>query len=177
MCAYYMAQLYLTSFSSITKPIFIVLPFPHGHIVHTGGSWGPTPPAGTILRRQAEALHRRSLAGREAHLGALHTHTLNSMSNLAAILWKQGKLDEAGLRVFGVGGDLPGRFTKGIFLFGQGLRQYCWITFFGRNTSSGPPSTFHSCNRQNEHMAKLSNLSGEFLQMRPIDGYSINISI
>ena len=74
------------------------------------------------LRCQAEALHRRALAGREAHLGALHTHTLNSMSNLAAFLWKQGKLDEAGLRVFGVRGDLTGRFTKGIFLFGQGLR-------------------------------------------------------
>ena len=73
-------------------------------------------------RRQAEALHRRALAGREAHLGANHPDTLNSMNNLAILLEKQGKLDEAGLRVFGVGGDLTGRFTKGIFLFGQGLR-------------------------------------------------------
>ena len=44
------------------------------------------------------------------------------MSNLAILLEKQGKLEEAGLRVFGVRGDLTGRFTKGIFLFGQGLR-------------------------------------------------------
>jgi hypothetical protein len=44
------------------------------------------------------------------------------MNNLAALLWKQGKRDQAGLRVFGVRGDLTGRFTKGIFLFGQGLR-------------------------------------------------------
>ena len=51
------------------------------------------------------------------------------------------------------------------------------LPFLGRNTLFGPPSAFHSCNRQNEHMAKLSNLSGEFLKMRPIDGYSINISI
>ena len=78
---------------------------------------------GAIPRRQAEALHRRSLAGREAHLGANHPHTLTSMNNLATLLQKQGKLDEAGLRVFGVRGDLPGgRFTKGIFLFGQRLR-------------------------------------------------------
>ena len=45
------------------------------------------------------------------------------MNNLANLLMKQGKLEEAGLRVLGVRGDLPGgRFTKGIFLFGQGLR-------------------------------------------------------
>ena len=44
------------------------------------------------------------------------------MNNLAVLLEKQGKLAEAGLMVFGVGGDLPGRFTRGI-LFGQGLRR------------------------------------------------------
>ena len=33
------------------------------------------------------------------------------MNNLANLLEQQGKLDEAGLRVFGVGGDLTGRFT------------------------------------------------------------------
>ena len=49
-------------------------------------------------RRQAEALHRRALAGREAHLGANHPHTLQSMSNLAELLWQQGKLEEAGLK-------------------------------------------------------------------------------
>ena len=72
---------------------------------------GPHTTDAIIPRRQAEALHRRALAGREAHLGANHPDTLTSMSNLAAILWKQGKLDEAGLRAFGVGGDLTGRFT------------------------------------------------------------------
>jgi hypothetical protein len=46
------------------------------------------------------------------------------MNNLADLLWQQGKLAEAGRRVFGLKrGDLPGgHFTKGIFLFGQGLR-------------------------------------------------------
>ena len=46
------------------------------------------------------------------------------MNNLAALLLQQGKLDEAGLRVFGVrGGDLPGGgFSGAYFLFGQGLR-------------------------------------------------------
>jgi len=104
------------------------------------------------------------------------------MNNLAALLRQRGKLEEAGLTVFGVRGDLTGRFTKGIFLFGQGLRPGFSLVnfpilldyFLGRNTLLGPPSTFHSCNWQNENMAKLSNLSGEFLQMRPIDGYSIN---
>ena len=75
-----------------------------------------------IPRRQAEALHRRCLAGSEAQLGANHPETLGSMNNLAVLLEKQGKLGEAGLTVFGVGGDLPGPFTKGIFWFGQGLK-------------------------------------------------------
>ena len=44
------------------------------------------------------------------------------MNNLAVLLEKQGKLAEAGLTVFGVGGDVPGPFTRGIFCFGQGLR-------------------------------------------------------
>ena len=63
---------------------------------------------GAIPRRQAEALHRRALAGREAHLGANHPHTLTSMNNLANLLGQQGKLAEAELRVFGVRGDFPG---------------------------------------------------------------------
>ena len=50
------------------------------------------------LRRQAEALHRRALAGSEAHLGAQHPDTLTSMNNLALLLQQQGKLAEAGLR-------------------------------------------------------------------------------
>ena len=53
---------------------------------------------GAIPRRQAEALHRRALAGSEAHLGANHPDTLTSMNNLAILLEKQGKLEEAGLR-------------------------------------------------------------------------------
>ena len=67
---------------------------------------------GAIPRRQAEALHRRDLAGSEAHLGANHPHTLQSMNNLAMLLMQQGKLAEAGLRSFVKRGDLPGgRFT------------------------------------------------------------------
>ena len=67
---------------------------------------------GAILRRQAEALHRRALAGREAQLGANHLDTLTSMNNLAGLLLQQGKLEEAGPEVFGVRGDLPGRFSR-----------------------------------------------------------------
>eukprot|EP00435_Cladocopium_sp_Y103_P064679 s1011_g26.t1 len=44
---------------------------------------------------EAEALHRRSLAGKEAQLGANHPSTLTSMSNLAVLLREQGKFDEA----------------------------------------------------------------------------------
>ena len=49
-------------------------------------------------RCQAEALQRRALAGREAHLGANHPDTLISMHNLALLLRQQGKLEEAGPR-------------------------------------------------------------------------------
>ena len=57
---------------------------------------GSRPGAPLHPRRQAEALQRRCLAGREALLGANHPVTLNSMNNLAVLLWKQGKLGEAG---------------------------------------------------------------------------------
>ena len=53
------------------------------------------------------------------------------------------------------------------------ISQYWLDCFLGRNTLLGPPSTFHSCNWQNENMAKLSNLSGEFLQMNANEAYSI----
>ena len=79
-------------------------------------------------------------------------------------------------------GDLPGGRFSGAYLFcGQGLRPNFFLVnfpirldcFLGRNTLLGPPSTFHSCNWQNENMAKLSNLSGEFLQMNANEAYSI----
>ena len=77
-------------------------------------------------RCQAEALHRRALAGHEAHLGANHPSTLISMNNLAILLKKQGKLEEAELRVFGVRGDLSGRFTRAL---GPMFFSFCncWI--------------------------------------------------
>ena len=53
------------------------------------------------LRCQAEALNRRALAGHEAHLGANHPGTLNSMDSLALLLRERGKLAEAGLRSLG----------------------------------------------------------------------------
>jgi hypothetical protein len=93
----YMVQLYLTSFSSIQTqgrcpPFF---PF---HMVLAGRSRPAPHTTGAIPRCQAEALHRRALAGCEAHLGANHPHTLISMNNLAVLLEKLGKLAEAGLR-------------------------------------------------------------------------------
>ena len=93
-----------------TRPLFTFLPSPHGTRRRIQ-AWGPT--TGAIPRRQAEALHRRCLAGSEAHLGVNHPETLQSMNNLAVLLRQQGKLAEAGLTVFGVGGDVPGPFTRG----------------------------------------------------------------
>ena len=93
-----------------------------------------------ISGRQAEALQRRCLAGREAQLGANHPETLSSMDNLAVLLWKQGKLAEAGLMVFGVRGDVPGRFTKGISCLAKAwglnfrfVSRYCWTVFWRTN--------------------------------------------
>ena len=50
---------------------------------------------------QAEELQRKALAGREAQLGAHHPDTLTSINNLAAVLYQQGKFDEAGPRSLG----------------------------------------------------------------------------
>ena len=54
-----------------------------------------------ISGRQAEELQRKALAGREAQLGAHHPDTLRSISNLAVVLYQQGKFDEAGPRSLG----------------------------------------------------------------------------
>ena len=71
-----------------------------------GLSWGSShvsPPQRSISSRQAEGLHRRALEGRESQLGAQHPDTLVSVNNLAMLLKKQGKLEEAGLRSLGLG--------------------------------------------------------------------------
>ena len=87
---------------------------------------------GAIPRRQAEALHRRALAGREAHLGANHPHTLQSMNNLATLLEQQGKLNEAGLRYLD-GERWPSWRTLHIFGLTKAwglhfllVSRYCW---------------------------------------------------
>ena len=79
-----------------SRPLPTFLPFPHG--THRRIQACRPHTTGAIPRCQAEALQRRALAGREAHLGANHPHTLQSMNNLAALLEQQGKLAEAGLR-------------------------------------------------------------------------------
>jgi hypothetical protein len=79
-----------------SRPLLTFLPFPHGTNRQIQACRPHT--TGAIPRRQAEALHRRALAGHEAHLGANHPDTLTSMNNLAALLQQQGKLAEAGLR-------------------------------------------------------------------------------
>ena len=42
-----------------------------------------------------ESLYRRAVEGREAKLGKDHPDTLSSVNNLAGLLTKQGKLEEA----------------------------------------------------------------------------------
>ena len=69
-----------------------------------GLSWGSShasTPQHSISSRQAEGLHRRALEGRESQLGAQHPDTLNSVNNLACLLEKQGKLEEARPRSLG----------------------------------------------------------------------------
>ena len=51
--------------------------------------------------REAEGLHRRALEGKESQLGPQHPSTLASVNNLAMLLKKQGKLEEARLRSSG----------------------------------------------------------------------------
>ena len=55
---------------------------------------------GSVLKRQrkyeeAEAMHRRSLKGREKVLGPEHPYTFISVSNLRSALLRQGKYEEA----------------------------------------------------------------------------------
>ena len=44
---------------------------------------------------EAERLHRRALEGGESQLGPQHPDTLIWVNNLATLLQKQGKLEEA----------------------------------------------------------------------------------
>ncbi|KAK3690231.1 hypothetical protein B0T22DRAFT_360526, partial [Podospora appendiculata] len=43
----------------------------------------------------AEQMNRRALDGREKVLGLEHLDTLTSINNLASVLWRQGKYEEA----------------------------------------------------------------------------------
>ena len=71
----------------------------------THGAWAGVPhvstPQRSISSRQAEGLHRRALEGKESQLGPQHPDTLLSVHNLAMLLRKQGKLEEAGPRSLG----------------------------------------------------------------------------
>ena len=63
-----------------------------------GLSWGSShvsTPQRSISSRQAEGLYRRALEGGESQLGAQHPDTLVWVNNLAVVLEKQGKLEEA----------------------------------------------------------------------------------
>ena len=162
-----------------TKPLFIFLPFPHG-IHRRIQAWGHTPP--TPSSQDA----RRRPCTAELLQGAKRTsvriiRTRSAPWTTWRSFWKsRGSWRRRGWGSLGWEVTLLDVSPRAYFCLAKAwgldfllsISQYCWITFFGRNTSLGPPSTFHSCNRQNEHMAKLTNLSGEFLQMRPIDGYS-----
>ena len=69
-----------------------------------GLSWGSShvsTPQRSISSRQAEGLYRRALEGGESQLGAQHPDTLVWVHNLADLLYKQGKLEEARLRFLG----------------------------------------------------------------------------
>ena len=63
-----------------------------------------SPPQRSISSRQAEGLHRRALEGSESQLGPQHPNTLHSANNLANLLYKQGKLEEARPRSLGCRG-------------------------------------------------------------------------
>ena len=61
-----------------SRPLLTFLPFPHGTRRRIP-AWGPTPPVPSSRDARRRPLHRRALAGREAHLGANHPETLTSM--------------------------------------------------------------------------------------------------
>ena len=65
------------------------------------GSSHVSPPQCSTSSREAEGLHRRALEGGESQLGPQHPDTLVSVNNLAMLLEKQGKLEEAGPRSLG----------------------------------------------------------------------------
>ena len=73
----------------------------------THGAWAGVPhvssPQCSTSSREAEGLHRRALEGGESQLGAQHPDTLVWVNNLALVLKRQGKLEEAGLRSLGLG--------------------------------------------------------------------------
>ena len=144
MCASYMVQLYLTSFSSVQTqgrcpPFF---PF---HMVLAGGSRpaGPTPPVPSrdARRRPCTA---ELLQGAKRTLVRI-TRTRLSMNNLAALLRERGKLAEAGLRSSGwevtfLEGVSPRAFfclakAWGLDLFFS-ISRYYWVTFFERTNTN-----------------------------------------
>ena len=94
------------------------LPFPINQPWNheTWSSSHVSPPSRSISSRQAEGLHRRALEGSESQLGPQHPDTLKSVNSLANLFYKQGKLEEAGMRSLG-GRHVARRRNWWIFLF------------------------------------------------------------
>ena len=166
-----------------SRPLPTFLPFPHGTRRRILACRPHT--TGAIPSRQAEALHRRALAGSEAHLGANHPDTLISMNNLAMLLRQQGKLAEAGLRSLD-GERRPSwrRFFRGIFFVWPRPEAWIlsfrfpnigWIAFLGviHCWDLHPHFIVVIGKMKIWQTAKLSNLLGEFLQMNANEAYSI----
>ena len=103
-----------------TRPLFTFLPSPHGtrrRIQACGPNHGRHPKAARRRSCTADVLQGAKCTTWRQSSTHAHAPWTTSRSSCE----KQGKLAEAGLMVFGVRGDVPGPFTKGI-LFGQGLR-------------------------------------------------------
>ena len=71
--------------------------------------------------RQAEGLYCRALEGGESELWPQHPDTLTFVTNLALVLERRGKLEEAGPSSFGVQrGGLAGSVERKAFLMWPG---------------------------------------------------------
>ena len=106
MCAFHHGIIVLDIFfiNPNSRPLPTFLPFPtwYRRIL----AWGPTPPMPSrdARRRPCSA---ELLQGREAHLGANHPHTLQSMNNLAMLL-EAGEAEWGCWGLWMEAGDLPG---------------------------------------------------------------------
>ena len=161
-----------------SRPLPTFLPFPHGTRRRTQ-AWGPTPPVPSRDARRRPCTAELLQGARRTSVRIIRTRSPPCPTWRTSCGSRESWLRRGwGLSWREVVTFLEEVFQGHIFCVAKAwgldsffsISQYWLDCFLGRNTLLGLPSTFHSCNWQNENMAcQIFRVNScKWMQMRPI---------